>query len=256
MPILHANVFGEGPDLVILHGFLGMSDNWKTLGKAYANEGFRVHLLDQRNHGKSFHSAGFSYELMAQDLKDYLDSQQINKAHILGHSMGGKTAMYFASTQASSVQKLLIADIGPKAYPAHHTEILNALLALSQMELSSRSQAEEALAERLSDAGVRQFLLKNLYWETPGKLGFRANIPVLAGKMEAIGEALPFANSFKKPSLFLAGANSNYILAEDHLDILRQFPEAKIETIPRAGHWLHAENPKDFFNRSLTFLKA
>ena len=256
MPLLHANVLGEGEDLIILHGFLGMSDNWKSLGKAYANKGYKVHLLDQRNHGKSFHDPAFSYALMAADLKAYMDANHIKNAAILGHSMGGKTAMYFAATQPSMTRKLLVADIGPKSYPPHHSEILKAMLDLHQMNLSSRLEAEEALEQRLKEPGVRQFLLKNLYWETPEKLSFRANIPVLFSTVEAVGEALPENFKFEEPTLFLAGQHSGYILAQDHLSILHQFPAAQIETIAKAGHWLHAENPTDFFKKTMRFLEA
>lgn len=256
MPILHATQNGTGPDLLILHGFLGMSDNWKTLAKAYAEAGFRVHLIDQRNHGKSFHSPDFSYSHMAADLAAYMEDKQITKAHLLGHSMGGKTAMYFACKYPEKTEKLIVADIGPKSYPPHHSEILGALTAMQKESLTSRSSAEAFLAERISEAGVRQFLLKNLYWEQPGLLGFRANIPVLAAAMDAVGAPLPPEMTFEKSSLFLAGGNSHYILAEDHLSIKQAFPAAQIETVKNAGHWLHAENPKDFFQKSIAFLKA
>ena len=256
MPILHATTYGTGPDLVILHGFLGMSDNWKTLAKSYVEAGFRVHLIDQRNHGKSFHSTDFSYAHMAADLEGYMEANSIKKAHLLGHSMGGKTAMYFACKYPEKTEKLIVADIGPKSYPPHHSEILEALTAMQKQVFSSRSSAEDFLAQRISEAGVRQFLLKNLYWVVPGQLGFRANIPVLAEGMEAVGAALPLEMTFKKPSLFLAGGNSHYILEEDHLSIKQAFPAAQIETVKNAGHWLHAENPKEFYQKSIAFLKA
>lgn len=256
MAILHANCFGEGPNLIILHGFLGTGDNWKTLGKAYAEKGFKVHLLDQRNHGKSFHNPNFTYTDMAADLGHYMAHNHIEQAHLLGHSMGGKTAMQFGVTNPSKIHKLIVADIGPKAYPPHHTEILNALLELHQTALSSRNKANELLSKSIPEPGVRQFLLKNLYWETPGKLGLRANIPVLHKAMNAIGAPLPQTAPFLKPVLFLAGGHSNYILPEDHLSILAQFKNAKIITFPKAGHWLHAEQPKEFLNTTLNFLSA
>ena len=256
MPILHANSFGEGQDLVVLHGFLGTSDNWKTLGKAYADAGFRVHLLDQRNHGRSFQSDQFSYAHMAEDVLAYLSDQGIETANILGHSMGGKTAMYVAGLAPEKVDRLLVADIGPKAYPPHHKTILDALTVLYNTPIERRSQAEELLAVHINEAGIRQFLLKNLYRETPEKFGFRANIPVLSESMSAIGEALPAHFKYQKPSLFLAGSKSDYILTQDHLGILLQFPKAAFKTISNAGHWLHAENPKEFLVHSLSFLQS
>tara|TARA_B110000305_G_scaffold229662_1_gene280866 strand:+ start:1831 stop:2601 length:771 start_codon:yes stop_codon:yes gene_type:complete len=256
MPLLHANSFGSGEDLIILHGFLGTGDNWKTLGKAYADAGFRVHLLDQRNHGRSFHSAQFTQALMAEDVLAYLSEQGIEKANVLGHSMGGKTAMYLAGIASEKVQKLLVADIGPKAYPPHHKTILDALNILYNTPLNSRSQAEEILSAHIKSPGIRQFLLKNLYRKTPDTFGFRANIPVLSGAMNAIGEPLPSEFNFTQPSMFLSGAQSDYILPEDHLSILVQFPKAQFKSISNAGHWLHAENPKDFLADTLAFLRV
>ena len=127
---LHANIIGEGKPLIILHGFLGMGDNWKTLGRRFAELGFQVHLIDQRNHGRSPHSNNFSYDIMAQDLLEYLNTYTLDKVVLLGHAMGGKTAMTFATSHADRVDKLLVADISPRFYPVHHDAILNGLSAL------------------------------------------------------------------------------------------------------------------------------
>lgn len=252
--ILHSKILGEGTPLLILHGFLGMSDNWKTLGNKYAENGFQVHLIDQRNHGRSFHTKEFHYEILALDVKNYLEYHNIEKAHILGHSMGGKTAMQFAVTYPSKIEKLLVADIAPKYYPPHHQEIINGLKTLDFTQLKSRSEADNKLAESLSDYGIRQFLLKNLYWVEKDQLGLRFNLHVLQNKMEEIGENIYGTNSFTGPTLFLRGSRSEYISERDTPAILKHFPHATIKTIPNAGHWLHAENPKDFFDISLEFL--
>ncbi|MEM1258356.1 MAG: alpha/beta fold hydrolase [Bacteroidota bacterium] len=253
-PILHSSVLGDGAPLLILHGFLGMSDNWKTLGKKYAESGFQVHLIDQRNHGRSFHSKDFDYTLLALDLKNYMEYQGLNKACILGHSMGGKTAMQFAVTYAERIDKLLVADIAPKYYPPHHQEIINALGTLDFAEIDSRSAADKKLAESLTDFGIRQFLLKNLYWVEKGRLGLRVNLEVLQDKMEEIGETIFGRDTFNGPTLFLRGSRSEYIHENDTSIILQHFPNASIGTIANAGHWLHAENPNDFFEQSLKFL--
>jgi pimeloyl-ACP methyl ester carboxylesterase len=179
----------------------------------------------------------------------------IEKAIVLGHSMGGKTAMYLAGIAPEKVHKLLVADIGPKAYPPHHKIILDALVTLYNSQISSRTQAEEILSVQIKSAGVRQFLLKNLYRKTPDTFGFRANIPVLSVAMNAIGEALPKEFKFEKPSIFLSGAQSDYILPEDHMSILVQFPEAQFKSVSKAGHWLHAENPTEFLAYTLDFLR-
>jgi esterase len=164
MPLLHSNILGNGVPLLILHGFLGMSDNWKTLGSQYAEEGFEVHLLDQRNHGKSFHSEDFNYDLLAKDVYDYIQHYQLKDVIVIGHSMGGKTAMQLACTYPSVVSKLLVADIAPKYYPPHHDEILNGLNAIDLNSITSRTDADKQLAKHIANFGVRQFLLKNLYW--------------------------------------------------------------------------------------------
>ena len=175
---LHAQVIGEGTPFVILHGFLGMSDNWKTLGKEFSEAGYQVHLVDQRNHGRSFHSETFGYKAMAEDLKAYCDTHQLDEIILMGHSMGGKTAMQFAVDHPEKVSRLIVADIGPKAYPPHHQDILKGLSSLDFNKISSRGEADEVLSEYIPQKGVRQFLLKNLYWVEKGKFALRMNLPV------------------------------------------------------------------------------
>jgi len=255
MPILHSKIIGKGKPLLILHGFLGMSDNWKTLGSQYSEEGFQVHLIDQRNHGKSFWSDDFNYDILAKDLVDYIENHRLEKVLIIGHSMGGKTAMQFACSYSELLEKLIIADIAPKFYPPHHQNIVDALNLLKLDELALRSEAETELQKHLNEPGVRQFLLKNLYWEEKGKLRWRFNLNVLSKKMEEIGENIESGSIFEGPTLFLRGDRSEYIIASDETEIKYHFPNAKVQTIENAGHWLHAENPKQFFEKSLIFLK-
>lgn len=253
--ILNSRIEGEGKPMVIIHGFLGMNDNWKSLGTQFAAQGFQVHALDLRNHGKSFHSSDFSYEIMAEDIKQYCEFHHLKDVVLLGHSMGGKVAMLFASTYPDLVSKLIVADIGPKYYPPHHQTILEGLNAIDFSEKPSRSDAEEILSTYIKDFGTRQFLLKNLYWETPEQLAFRFNLPVFIEKIDVVGTALPFENTFSKPTLFLRGDKSNYIQDADFETIRYHFPDSRIETIKNAGHWLHAENPKDFYDTVMRFLQ-
>lgn len=254
MPVLHSKIIGEGKPLLILHGFLGMSDNWKTLGSQFSKEAFQVHLIDQRNHGKSFWSDDFNYDLLAKDLVDYIEHHKLEKVLIIGHSMGGKTAMQFACSFSELVEKLIVADIAPKFYPPHHQNIVDALNRLKLDEFGSRSEAETELQKYLRQPGVRQFLLKNLYWEEKGKLGWRFNLNVLSQKMEEIGENIESGYIFEGQTLFLRGDRSEYIVASDETEIKYHFPNAMVQSIDNAGHWLHAENPKQFFEKSLTFL--
>ena len=253
--MLYSKIEGYGKPLLILHGFLGMSDNWKTIGLQFATNGFQVHLLDLRNHGRSFHSDEFSYELMVQDVYDYCKAHNLNKINVIGHSMGGKTAMLFAVTYPERIEKLIIADIGPKFYPQHHQTILQGLNAVDFSKKPSRSEVEEIMSHYITDFGTRQFLLKSLYWQEPGQLAFRFNLAVFNKKIEEIGKALPENAVFSKPTLFIRGGKSDYILNEDFENLKKHFPDSTIETIPDAGHWLHAENPKMFCKIASSFLK-
>ena len=253
--MLYSRIEGEGKPLLIIHGFLGMSDNWKSFGSLYAAEGFQVHMLDLRNHGKSFHSDEFSYEIMVNDVLNYCQHHNLSSVSIIGHSMGGKVAMLFATTYPDLVEKLIVADIGPKYYAPHHQDILAGLNAVDFSEKPDRSQVEETLYPFIPDFGTRQFLMKSLYWQTPGQLAFRFNLPVFNEKIEQIGVALPSEKRFEKPTLFIRGGNSRYILDADLPEIQNHFPNFKLETIPNVGHWLHAENPKLFFEETSNFLK-
>jgi pimeloyl-ACP methyl ester carboxylesterase len=232
-----------------------MSDNWKTLSVQYAENGFEVHALDLRNHGRSLHSDDFSYQLMAQDILDYCQEKNLTKIDLIGHSMGGKVAMLLACLHPDLVSKLIIADIGPKYYPQHHGTILEGLNAVDFSKKLSRTEVDEILQNYISDFGTRQFLMKSLFWKTPEQLAFRFNLDVFNQKIEVIGNELASELTFQKPTLFIRGGNSNYILDEDLENIKLHFPDFKLATIPNAGHWLHAENPKLFFEETFNFLK-
>lgn len=252
--ILHSNVIGKGKPFVILHGFLGMGDNWKTLARQFSESNFEIHLLDQRNHGRSFHSDAFDYELMAEDLRHYCQTNSLNDIILLGHSMGGKTAMLFAAKYPELVSQLLVADISPRYYPVHHDAILEGLNSLDFAEIKSRGEADKVLSEYVPEIGTRMFLLKNLYWVEKGQLGLRINLPVLKENVSEVGEALPVHSTFEKDTLFLRGDRSEYISESDETIIQRHFPNSKIETIANAGHWLHAENPKEFYKAVIDFV--
>ena len=253
--MIHSKIEGQGQPLLILHGFLGMSDNWKTLSAQYATASFQVHTLDLRNHGKSFHSDDFNYEIMVQDVVDYCHFHQLKSIDVIGHSMGGKVVMLLAAKYPELVNKLIVADIGPKFYPQHHQTILAALNAVDFSKKPSRADVENIVSEYISDIGTRQFLLKNLYWKEPGQLAFRFNLEVFNKKIDQIGEALPFTHRFEKNTLFLRGEKSDYISDSDFETIMHHFPKAEIITIANVGHWLHAENPIAFFEKTISFLK-
>ncbi len=169
--------------------------------------------------------------------------------------MGGKTAMLFAVTYPEMTEKLIVADIGPKFYPQHHQTILLGLNAIDFSKKPSRGEVEEIMSHYITDFGTRQFLLKSLYWQEPGQLAFRFNLAVFNKKIEEIGKPLSENAVFSKPTLFIRGGKSDYILNEDFDNLKKHFPDSSIETIPDAGHWLHAENPKMFCEIASSFFK-
>ena len=251
--ILHSKVFGEGKALVILHGLFGMLDNWQGLAKQFG-QFFETHIVDQRNHGKSFHAEAHNYELMCADLMNYLDVRGLDKVSLLGHSMGGKTAMMFAAKFPERVEKLVVVDIAPKYYAPHHQEILAGLNAVENAKVQSRKEADKLLSQHFSELGIRQFLLKNLYWRTKEDLAFKFNLDVLSKEIQNVGEAIFDTAVFTQPTLFIDGETSNYILEEDVELIEQHFPDAEIIEIANSGHWVHTENPEDFFEEVTRFL--
>ena len=253
---LFSRELGEenAPDLVILHGLLGTSDNWQTLGKRFAQT-HRVHLIDQRNHGRSPHHSVHSYEAMAEDVLHYLNERNIQHTSIIGHSMGGKTALVFAHRYPDRVHKLIIADMAARAYAPHHAPIFDALLSAPIGEAESRSVVEAYLTNQLDDAGVVAFLMKNLRREKSGGFTWRPNLAVLAPAIGAVVEEVPLGLN-TLPTLAIYGGKSTYVNADD----LDQFQSACMQfqshEIEDAGHWLHASHPDEFFEEVEDFLGA
>lgn len=256
MEILHSKIYGQdkpGTPLLVFHGLFGMLDNWGSFGKEMG-EFFPVHLVDLRNHGKSFHSTEMSHDDLAHDISHYMDFHHIEKANLLGHSLGGKAVMQFAIKYPIKVQKLIVVDISPKAYPPHHQGILKALESVDFENLNTRQEVEEVLQQYIPEKSVIQFLTKNLYWTDDKKLAWRFNLKTLSEKYsEFVSNAIKFG-VFSGETLFIAGAKSNYILPQDEFQIKQQFPHASIIKIKNAGHWVQAENPKDFNEAVKDFL--
>ncbi|KGL61685.1 alpha/beta hydrolase family protein [Polaribacter sp. Hel1_85] len=252
-PILHSTIKGEGNPLLILHGYFGMSDNWKSLGNEFSTD-YQVHLIDQRNHGRSFHKDEFNYEVLVEDLYNYIQNYQLEKIYLIGHSMGGKTAMLFAVTYPELVEKLIIVDISPRMYQPHHNAILAGLNSIDFSIQNTRTLVDKKLAELIPDFGIRQFLLKNVYWKEKGQLAYRFNLESLTDNNPEVGEALPPFTVFENKTLFLKGSKSDYITQNEEPIIEAHFPNSKIVEIKNAGHWLHAENPKQFYSEVCEFL--
>jgi esterase len=265
---LHYRKMGQGEPLIILHGMYGSSDNWFTVGKALS-EIYEVYLLDQRNHGRSPHDPDLSYPILRDDLRDFLDQHDLWKVSIIGHSMGGKAAIFFAAAYPHRVNKLIIVDISPMSYknllnPSElvisHLNIIQSLLALNLDEINSRTEADSQLAETIKSVPVRQFLLKNLIRNKEGKFEWTLNLKALQKALPAMIDGINLKavedglriTGF--PVLFIRGGDSDYIKEDDEIFIRKLFPEAAIKTIQGAGHWVHSEKTEEFIQEVKKFL--
>ncbi|WP_370896970.1 alpha/beta fold hydrolase [Chryseobacterium gossypii] len=248
MEILNSKIFGENltsTPLLVFHGLFGMLDNWGSFGKDLG-EFLTVHLIDLRNHGRSFHSESMTHDDLADDIARYMDHYGIEKAHVLGHSLGGKAVMQFAIRYPEKVDKLIVVDISPKAYPPHHQGIIKALESVDLNAVTSRNEVEAVLNEYIPDRSTIQFLTKNLYWDDNKKLNWRFNLRTLSEKYnEFVSNAIRFG-VFEGETLFISGEKSSYILPQDEFSIKQQFPKARIVIIKNAGHWVQADNPAEF----------
>jgi len=243
--------FGSGEPMIVLHGLFGSSDNWQTLGKRFA-EDFRVFLVEQRNHGRSPHSHVFDYDVMARDLKEFFSDHNLKKATVVGHSMGGKTAMRFAQLFPEKVEKIIVADMGIKAYSPHHEKILEAFKKVDLHSIESRKDADQNVADLIPEFGVRQFILKNLYRKGKTEFGWRVNYEVIEKQMENILAPLP-EQAAEVSALFIYGSKSDYIKEEDKHQIKRIFKKAEFSEL-QAGHWIHAEVPDEFYTEVKNFV--
>ncbi|GAB3703533.1 alpha/beta fold hydrolase [Spirosoma flavus] len=254
MKLFFRQVGEIGPAIVILHGIFGSSDNWLTISKTIASQGYRVFLVDQRNHGQSPRADENDYQSMAADLREFLIDHQLDAPILIGHSMGGKTVMQYAMLYGDTYQKLVIVDIAPKFYPVHHAELVRGLKAIDLASIKSRNEADAVLSQYEPILTVRQFLLKNLYRNEQGVFAWRLNLPVIERELHGIGEELTNPRIVTEPTLFIRGSESPYILDEDIPAIKRIFPNVTIETIAGAGHWVQAEKPAEFVEILMKFV--
>lgn len=249
---LYFREYGQGQPLVILHGLFGSSDNWLTQAKLFS-AAYKVYTVDLRNHGLSPHSDTFDYPSMVGDLAEFLDYHKISNPVIIGHSMGGKTAMNFAITHPQKVEKLIVVDISPRAYDLEHYTLVEGLKSIPVEAITSRSEADEVLSHYVHDADVRQFLLKNLQRKAEGGFSWRINLPVISEKLSNIGLDLQVEGTFEKPALFIRGARSTYVLDSDWERIISVFPHAQLESM-ETGHWVQAEKPREFVDLTTRWL--
>jgi esterase len=249
---LHAREYGSGAPLIILHGLFGSWENWHPVAKALSHR-FTVHVVDQRNHGGSFHSSRFDYDAMAEDLRDFMSAHQLAKAALLGHSLGGKTAMRFAAMFPAQVERLIVVDIAPRGYPPAQADAIDALARLDLARIATLRAADEHLQTAIPDPALRRFLLKNLKSAPDGRYRWKVNI-------DAIRRAYPCLcgpvalNPWPGPCLFVRGGHSDYIRDSDWQDIRTVFPQAHLCTLPAAGHWVHVDDPAGFVRTVTDFM--
>ncbi len=238
------------PTLILLHGLFGSSDNLGSVAKELAEPTdpdtapFDVLMVDLRDHGRSPHTEGTSYPIMAEDVHALVVSLELKDLYLVGHSMGGKVAMVFAQRWPELMKQLVVIDISPREHENDHGHIIDAILTADISQGRSRKEVEAQIAEKVKEPGVVQFLMKNLYWKNEDQFGWRVNAPLLDHDLHAILAAIG-PQVVRVPTLFIRGGASDYIQREDLPAIKEQFPNSKVETIPYAGHWVHAQAPDE-----------
>ncbi|MDB2384712.1 alpha/beta fold hydrolase [Endozoicomonas sp.] len=250
---LFARQQGQGADIISLHGLFGTQENLGTINRSLADH-FTVHGLDVRNHGRSPHSDEMSYTQMAADIIEYMDDKQLDSVDLVGHSMGGKIAMSIALQTPERIRKLVVMDIAPVTYDRKHDNVLDGLSAINLQGLKKRSDAEAFLALYIDEKDIRQFLLKNLYRDDKGQYQWRVNLNAIKHHYHEIMKGQSADTPFEGETLFLKGADSDYILPSHREHVLSVFPRATVKMIAGTGHWLHAQKPElvsRFINRFL-----
>jgi len=247
--------YGEGQPMLVFHGLFGSGDNWTTHAKNWSENGFSVYCIDQRNHGHSDHDNTMNYEVMTEDAIEFVADHQLRDVILLGHSMGGKTVLHLAEQIPFLISKLLVVDMGIKTYAPHHDHVFEALNGIPVELLKSRGEAEQLMQKTSLDTATQLFLLKNLYWKTPGQLAWRFNLPVLQENISNILQGFD-GKIAEIETLFIRGGLSNYIPTEDIPEIQRAVIRSQIKTMEQSGHWPHAEEPQLFYETVLNFISS
>ncbi|MFM7016312.1 MAG: alpha/beta fold hydrolase [Bacteroidota bacterium] len=251
---LSYRIYGEGKPVLIFHGLFGMSDNWQGFAKLLAEQGYQVITADLRNHGLSPHDDMHDYFSMASDVASLIQDLNLVQPVVIGHSMGGKMTLSLINSFSSLVGKAIVIDIAPYQYPVHHREIIDTLLSIDLTTITRRSEAEKIMNEAIDDYGTRQFLLKNLHWRTPEQMDWRFNLKTLNEQIEEVGASTWPATMVNTPILFVKGANSGYLDDARFSEIKSWYPNAQFVSIEGAGHWVHADKPKELLNEVLKFI--
>lgn len=253
--LLNYKTFGDlkNQGLLIIHGLFGSLDNWLTLAKAWSSE-YYVITIDVRNHGKSFHSNDMAFESINEDIKRVLQKENILNTSIIGHSMGGKIAMEFAAKYPENVNKLIIADVAPFPYEPHHRDIFEMMDAIDLSLFNSRNEIEKEIKKFIIQEGVVQFILKNIKRNEESLIfEWKFNQKVLKENYLYLIQRV-VEKGFNGNVLFIGGEHSKYVTKETSEKIFELYPNVEIDFVSNAGHWLHADNPKEFYAKVSTFL--
>ncbi len=249
---LHYQIQGEGQPLILLHGLFGSGDNWGLVAKHFSQR-YQVISVDCRNHGKSPHSSSHTYADMADDLLALCDALGLERIYLLGHSMGGKVAMQFATQHPQRVEKLVVVDMALRAYADAHTHLIDAMLAVDLPIMQTRAEVDKALMQNIPNTMVRQFLLMNLTKQVE-QLAWRINLPALKANYPHLQSALQLSQPFLAPTLLIKGECSDYVQEADIAEFHQHFKQANIVSLP-TEHWVHAEQPQKFIEVVEEFLK-
>jgi pimeloyl-ACP methyl ester carboxylesterase len=256
--VLFYREYGTGKPLVILHGLLGISDNWVAFSRRLAEEGYQIYIPDQRNHGHSPHHPVLNYYALTDDLTEFIETHHLIKPIILGHSMGGKVAMRYTLEHPGDVERMVVVDTSLRTYYRfnYHLRLIDAMLSVDFNQAGTRQEVKVKLSEKIEDDRLLQFLMKNLYWKEKGRLGWRPNLQAISYHVDAMYDGVFYSAKFDRPALFIRGGKSDYILEEDIPAILQNFPQAIIKTIDNGSHWVHADEPEEFYTIVTEFLKS
>ena len=245
---------GSGPPMIILHGLFGSSTNWKSIAQCLTKS-YTVDRVDLRNHGASPWHDTMNYLAMADDVKQFIEQHQLEHPIVLGHSMGGKVAMVLAVRYPALLKSLIVVDIAPVTTDTCHASVVRALENLNLLAVRSRRDAEVVLSYDVPDAGLRQFLLQNLVRRETGYV-WRINLRALADNMTMLADFPVLPGCYSGPTLFVRGGDSNYVEIKHGPVIQKMFPTSVMRTIAGAGHWLHAEKPREFLHELERFLPS
>ena len=242
--------------MIILHGLFGISDNWSTYARRIALEGFEVFAVDQRNHGQSPQSDKFNYLALTDDISDFIDEHELDEVILLGHSLGGKVAMRFALENPHLIRKLIVVDISLKSYGPrdNHRQIIEAMKSVDLTSKSNRREVDDEMASLIPDIRIRQFIMKNLHRKKNNEFEWRIYLKGLENNIDQMFDAIQTTEKYEKPTLFIRGGASDYILLDDFPQIRFNFPNADIVTIEGASHWVHVEAMEKFYQLTMGFM--